>query len=109
MITPAGRECSYYYQDFARGRSLQECRLLGPRGGWAPALCSTCPVPGIQMANDCPNMALRGEVRAIVFGLRPRVRVTAFCRKVNHAVADPHIGCEECHPELKEFRVTNKG
>ncbi len=28
MINPAGQECRFYYQDFHRGRSEQECRLV---------------------------------------------------------------------------------
>jgi hypothetical protein len=105
MRTPAGKECSYYYQDFYRGLSRMECRLLGPKGGWEPKLCETCPVPGIQLANGCEEMTLRGEVKKGIFGLNRRVRVTAYCRKVNHIVSNPYIGCEECHQGLKEFQI----
>jgi hypothetical protein len=105
MRTPAGRDCAYYHQDFHRGKSLMECRLLGPKGGWQPSLCGNCPVPGILLANACPEMTLRGEVKSVFLGLGRRVRVTAYCRRVNHAVADPHIGCEECHRGLEQFKV----
>src|SRR5688572_8219728 len=27
MRTPAGKECDFYYEDFHRGRELQECRI----------------------------------------------------------------------------------
>ena len=33
MRTPANTECPYYYEDFYRGRSTQECRLVG-RNPW---------------------------------------------------------------------------
>ena len=32
MINPAGQECRFYYQDFHRGRSEQECRLVMKNG-----------------------------------------------------------------------------
>ena len=80
-----------------------ECRLLGPRGGWTPPLCKDCPVPAILMANACPNMILRGEAASGLFGLGRRVKVTAFCRQTDQAVADPHIGCSECHRGLREI------
>lgn len=105
MRTPAGRECPYYYQDFHRGRSVMECRLLGTRGGWKPALCGSCPVPGIALANACREMRLRGEVKAVFLGFGRRVRVSAYCTRVNHTVTDPHIGCEECHQGLDKFEV----
>ena len=28
MRTPAGKECRFYYQDYNRGRNVQECRLI---------------------------------------------------------------------------------
>ena len=54
MITPAGKECRFYYQDYFRGRSEQECRLIkaNPRSPkWRPKDCATCPVPDILIAN----------------------------------------------------------
>ncbi len=105
MRTPAGRECAYYYQDFHRERSVMECRLLGPGGGWRPALCGSCPVPDIQLANACREMTLRGEVKTVFLGLGRRVRATAYCRRVNHAVSNPYTGCEECHRGLEQFTV----
>ena len=32
MRTPAGTECPYYYADYYRGRSKQECRLIDRLG-----------------------------------------------------------------------------
>ena len=104
MHTPYGQECGYYYEDFARGRALQECRLLGPNAGWEPVLCKTCPVPGIQRANACPDMILRGTVAAGFLGLGRKVTVTTYCRRTNRSGFDPHIGCGEEHTVLKEIR-----
>jgi hypothetical protein len=105
MRTPAGRECPYYYQDFHRGRSVMECRLLGAGGGWKPDLCAKCPVPGIALANTCREMRLRGEVKTGFLGIGRRVVVSAFCLKVDRPVADPHIGCGECHRDLEKLEV----
>ena len=103
MRTPYGKECSFYYQDFFRGRSLMECRLLGARSGWEPALCKDCPVPGIQLANACQYMVLSGKISAGFLGLRRRVAVSAYCRYTNRSGFDPHIGCGEDHALLKDI------
>jgi hypothetical protein len=96
MRTPAGTECSYFYGDYYRGRNHEECRLLGP-ADWKPDLCRNCPVPEIQQANVCQHMVLRGEIyRPLLIGKRA-VRVTAYCRKSQTPVAEPHIGCGDCH------------
>jgi hypothetical protein len=105
MQTPAGRECPYYYQDFHRGRSITECRLLGPRSGWTPDLCRTCPVPGIALANSCREMRLQAEVKSGFLGFGRKVRVSAFCHRVNRPVEDPYVGCGECHRILEDFEV----
>ena len=42
MRTPAGSDCPFYFEDYFRGRQLQECRLLARTPGagrWAPDLC----------------------------------------------------------------------
>jgi hypothetical protein len=106
MRTPAGTECRYYYEDFNRGRTTQECRLIlgNPNSApWKPGLCKTCPVPAILRANACPHMQLEAWVgrRRLVL---PRVRVRAFCRRTqrartNQVVADPMVGCGHCHEE----------
>lgn len=104
MITPAGSECKFYYQDFHRGRNTQECRLLkaNPQSDdWKPALCRRCPVPGILRANACPNMTLTAWVgRRWLFW--PQVRVRAFCSLAGETVAEPHIGCGRCHEERRK-------
>jgi hypothetical protein len=103
MRTPYGKECTYYYEDFRRGRELQECRLLGKHAGWEPPLCKDCPVPGILLANACPEMSLRGEVASGLLGLRHRVEVSTFCRKSGEAGFDPHTGCSQCHSTIREI------
>ena len=65
MRTPSGRECKYFYADYFRGKETQECRLLGANpasDAWKPALCQTCPVPAILLANACPNLVMRARV-----------------------------------------------
>ena len=59
MKTPAGKECKHYYQDFHRGRDIQECRLAKRNldsEKWHPDDCSKCPVPEILMANADPDI-----------------------------------------------------
>jgi hypothetical protein len=105
MRTRFGRECTYYYEDFRRGRELQECRLLGKAAGWKPALCRNCPVPGILNANACPEMVLRGSITQGILGFGRRVKITTWCRRSNRADFDPHIGCGECHKVLQEIQT----
>jgi hypothetical protein len=103
MRTPAGKECPYFYGDYRRGRQHEECRLLesSPDADqWRPALCHTCPVPGIEMANACPNLMLRGKVRRRWLGFIEQVGVTARCRHTQSEVAEPEIGCGHCHEPL---------
>ena len=100
MRTPAGKECRYFYGNYFRGRNIEECRLLAdsnPPQTWKPSLCETCPVPDILMANGCAHMILEGDVYRPFFIGKPEVRIRAFCKKTNQRVAEPHIGCGECH------------
>ncbi len=102
MITPAGTECRYYYEDFSRGRHKQECRLIAqnPRSEpWRPELCRDCPVPGILRANACPNLVLEGRVEKRLLGLKRQVAVEAVCSKYVVEVDRPHVGCGHCHEE----------
>ena len=102
MLTPAGKECRYYYADYFRGREMQECRLVGrsrQSGAWTPSLCRACPVPSILRANACPNMVLEGKVVRALFGLRTRVQVTAACSRHLVEIAHPHVGCGHCHEQ----------
>jgi hypothetical protein len=99
MITPAGTECRFYYEDFNRGRQVQECRLIAQNAlsaAWRPRLCFTCPVPAILRANACPNMVLEGWVGRRWFLIR-RVKVRAYCTLTRKQVDDPFVGCGHCH------------
>jgi hypothetical protein len=100
MKTPFGHECQFYYADFNRGRSQQECRLIAAARQsepWQPVLCQTCPVPGILRANACPNLILHGQVVKKWFGFKIVLAVAAECRLTGQAVAEPHVGCGQCH------------
>jgi hypothetical protein len=102
MITPAGTECRYYYEDYFRGRERQECRLIAQNRHsepWQPKLCKNCPVPGILRANACPNLVLEGRVEKSILGLSRRVAVAAICSKYLVDVPKPHLGCGHCHEE----------
>jgi hypothetical protein len=99
MRTPAGAECRFYYEDFNRGRAIQECRLIARNPAsrpWRPRLCKSCPVPAILMANGCPNMALEGSVGSRWLILQ-QVKVSAYCTLADEPVADPMVGCGRCH------------
>lgn len=107
MKTPTGIDCHYFYGDYFRGRSLEECRLLKAAGQpWSPDLCKSCPVPGISRANACQNLTLHASVgRPFSAVFQRRVQVSAWCEKNKRAVAEPHIGCGECHPLPPIFDV----
>jgi hypothetical protein len=107
MRTPAGIECKYFYGDYFRGRSLEECRLLQAAGQkWTPALCKTCPVPGVARANACEFLQLRATIgRPLSAAFMPRVQVSAYCEKTKRNVKEPHVGCGECHPLPPIFDV----
>ncbi len=104
MRTPAGVECPYFYGDYYRGRKREECRLIGkaaPPNHWTPDLCKTCRVPAISRANACKNLVLEARVNRRFFGLSRGVAVTAYCLKTAAPVAEPEIGCGECHLEFE--------
>ncbi len=109
MRTPAGKECKFFYGDYFRGRNVEECRLLqAPGQRWTADLCKTCPVPEVLQANACEFLQLHGSVSRPFSALfQRRVQITAFCEKVHRSVAEPHIGCGECHPLPPEFVVKN--
>lgn len=101
MRTPAGKECRFFYGDYYRGREHEECRLLNsasPPLPWRPALCFTCPVPGILQANACENMVLEPRLERPFPFIKQRVQVKPYCVKTTREGFDPHIGCGECHP-----------
>ena len=99
MITPYGQDCKHYYQDFHRGRSTQECRLLKRTPQvepWEPSLCRACHVPSVLRANGCPSLVLEGRiVRRFLFW--SRVEVSAFCLETMEEVKNPYVGCGQCH------------
>ncbi len=110
MRTPAGKECRYYYEDFHRGRSRQECRLIAPGAGvetWRPADCGRCPVPEILWANSSEHLELAATIEPGLFlGLGRRVNVEAHCSKHEAAIDDPYVGCIACaseRPSLANF------
>lgn len=107
MRTPAGRECPYFYGDYFRGRNVEECRLLkAAHQRWTRDLCRTCPLPSIAQANACPYLKLHAAIERPGRALfRRRVRITAYCEKVHRPVAEPHIGCGECHPLPPTFEA----
>jgi hypothetical protein len=106
MRTPAGTECPFYYADFHRGREKQACRLIErtPGGGqWTPDLCSRCSIPRIVLANACPNMVLEARAKSGIFGIGKGVEVSAHCTRSLQDVAEPEIGCGQCHLDLPDI------
>lgn len=107
MKTPAGRECPHFYGDYFRGRNVEECRLLQAQGqAWSPDLCKTCPVPDIARANSCQYMKLKPVVvRPFTALFQRRVQVGAYCEKSRRNVAEPQVGCGECHALPFKFEI----
>jgi hypothetical protein len=103
MKTPAGHECRFYYEDFHRGRSKQECRLIKGAShspAWQSSDCERCQVPRILLDNASPHLVLEGKVKLGFLGLGRRVDVTAYCSKHNRKLEDPHVGCPICADEF---------
>ncbi len=101
MRTPAGKECRYFYGDYYRGRKHEECRLLAaasPPQAWSNDLCFSCPVPDILNANSCSHLVLEPRVDRPFPFLRRQVHIQAHCNKTHRSVAEPKVGCGECHP-----------
>ena len=104
MRTPAGQECRFYYENFHRGRSDQECRLLdaNPKNKikWHPSDCAKCPVPAILQANSSPDLVLEAKLSKGFMNLFGRkVEIRAFCSKHLIDVAEPRVGCPQCARE----------
>lgn len=100
MRTPTGKECRYFYGDYYRGRSQEECRLLqaaAPPLTWTSELCVSCPVPEILLANACQFMELRPKLERPFPFIKQQVKVSVSCVKNGRVGFDPHIGCGECH------------
>lgn len=108
MITPAGKECRYYYQDFHRGRAAQECRLIEktPDGGrYTPDVCKRCEIPSIILANACEHMVLEARASRGILGFGRRVSISAYCTRAHQDVKEPQIGCGQCHTGLPVFEL----
>ncbi|MFT5193230.1 MAG: hypothetical protein ACI9EW_000263 [Cellvibrionaceae bacterium] len=109
MITPDGRECRFYYENFHRGASDQECRLVEANANsaaWKPADCKSCPVPDILKSNSDPNLILEANVKSGFMGFNRKVEIKAFCSKHLINVPQPKTGCPRCNsekPGLKEL------
>lgn len=102
MKTPFGKECSYYYEDFNRGREIQRCDLLvsaGQGAEWQTSLCGKCPVPRIQQANSCKNLLMQGSVKRAWLGFSREMQVSCTCIKSLRDVPEPEVGCGECHAD----------
>ena len=101
MRTPAGTECRHYYEDFNRGRNVQECRLIAQSRRsrpWAPDLCAKCQVPAVLRANGSPDLRLELAVTRRL-GLFTGLDLSAYCLKHVCTVPDPMHGCPECARE----------
>jgi hypothetical protein len=103
MRTPAGKECRHYYQDFHRGRHVQECRLIHENLdslSWRPKDCTRCPVPDILYANASLRLQLKVTVKPRVLGLGRQVEVEAFCEGEPISLEKAYTGCID--PEDKK-------
>ncbi len=105
MLTPSGRDCSLYYEDFARGVGKQECRARQTSGSaeWRPADCARCPVPEILMANGSRHLELQLVIHRGVLGIGRRVGVEAYCSLHRVALTDPRLGCDQCNREADDL------
>lgn len=101
MRTPAGTECDYYYEDFNRGRSIQECRIPKNENSahWKPEYCAKCQVPGILRANASPDLILELNIKQTLLGFGRKLEVRAWCRRHEVDIEDPYIGCPICAEE----------
>lgn len=102
MRTPAGKECQHYYEDFHRGRNVQECRLVRQNPAslqWKPDDCSKCPVPAILNANASPNLELTLTIKPKLLGLGRQLEVKASCLKHRSVIEDAYVGCPQCNAE----------
>ncbi|MCU0481044.1 MAG: hypothetical protein MUE54_07515 [Anaerolineae bacterium] len=110
MRTPAGTECKYYYQDFHRGREIQECRLIkqNPNSlNWHPKDCSACRVPEILHANSSPYLELTLTIHNRFLGFGRNLKLEAYCAKHKIPIENPIVGCPKCaenRPALDLFR-----
>jgi len=112
MKTPAGKDCPQYYEDFHRGRNMQECRLVerNPNSaGWQPGDCARCPVPDILRANASDSMRLTLTIKPGFLGLGRHNEVVAYCERHHIPIDDPFVGCPQCNrdrPGFEDFLAT---
>ncbi|MEL6525666.1 MAG: hypothetical protein AAFQ07_08145 [Chloroflexota bacterium] len=108
MRTPAGKECKHYYEDFHRGRNVQECRLIKQNPDskrWQPNDCEKCPVPDILLANADPDMALTLTITSGFLGFGRNFEVTAKSLRDGTPIEDPYVGkVDKDNPALNIFR-----
>ncbi len=107
MRTPAGFDCQFFYADYHRGRNVEACRLIerNPKSErWTPGLCKDCPVPRVTRANACTHLTLQATVVKTWLGLNRKVTLSAYCVKSAQPVAEPEVGCGQCHSNLDVFR-----
>ena len=109
MRTPAGKECRHYYEDYNRGRNIQECRLIKSNPDsmpWRPVDCSKCPVPAILYANASPLLELKLTVKTGFLGFRRNLSVEAFCGGKPLPLEEAYTGCDDLKssPGLDLFR-----
>lgn len=101
MRTPAGTDCRYYYEDYNRGRAIEECRLIQANRRslpWHRKLCGRCPVPRVLLANGSPDLRLALTVSKRL-GLFTRMDLEAHCVRHGVEIDDPFRGCAACAPE----------
>jgi hypothetical protein len=111
MQTPAGKDCRHYYEDYHRGRNIQECRLEKSNPDsvrWHPSDCNKCPVPDILNANASPDLELTLTIKQGFLGFGRRLVVDAACIKHRIPVNDPYIGCPRCNDERPGLDVFRK-
>lgn len=91
--------CRFYYEDYYRGREVQECRLPRSRNSlrWQRSVCDTCPVPAILRETDCAHLALEGTIRKR-FPFGERMEVFAVCTRHMVHLQDPRH-CPQCAAE----------
>jgi hypothetical protein len=108
MRTPAGKECPHYYEDFHRGRALQECRLVKENAASAPwrrGDCARCPVPDILRANASEDMRLTLTIRPALLGLVRQMKVEAWCEKHQIPIENAYVGCPLCADENSALQL----
>jgi hypothetical protein len=107
MRAPSGVECAHYYEDFHRGREIQECRVERSERSdrWRADDCAACPVPGILLRNDSPHLRLvltSKTSRVPLLRRRPRIGVEAWCSRHAVPLEDAIRGCPECAAEAQD-------